>query len=1044
MDELLGTVNGSFADNTAACGGVNGDDDALITGNQVYFDDCSKFCCSDADQIVMAVLRVHDVDPGAGAVNPSRYTPPAGDLVGRFTDCWVEIEVVDKAQPIVVAPPDLVVSCMFWFDDSEDALSDPNNATFGRVVTDINTREKVKTTDIVCEEWCEDHPKYDYEPSRNTPIIWSQACDFYNAYYNDAHPDDKYELVWGFDGYVSRTCGAQPEIRVDDRRECGQGVILRDVIVSYQDPKTGGVVTFRDRQEIWVIDCDPFYATEDCFDDDDCIEWPLFCQQPDPLDGCGADLDPYTNPDLGFPVIANGCDDNCALVAVDYVDEVYTIEADACFKVIRTWIVIDWCTYDPLAPKMYDGDNPEVVTEGRYEFVQSIVVRDKIDPVITTEVGECEPAEYVDSLGTCVGHIEVCAEATDDCSPDSWIVYDYKIDAFSDGVGQFGDFDYYVGKLTRLQFDSQGVSLVQGPTDCEAYNQAGYCNPFADDPTQPFCASGTYPIGTHTIYWFAEDGCGNVKKDTTVFEVLDCKQPTPYCKTGIITVVMPVNGEICVWASDLDDGSFDNCTDQEDLKFYFNGDTSMTSYCVNCDTFAARGGGEKVLFDVEVWVEDEEGNKDFCITTIEVQDNMDVCNDTTTLTMITGQIENPLTGDRVESVDVLLNGQVEAQTASDGLYVLRTALSLSDVEVSAYDNSNPLNGVSTADIVAIQRHLLGKEMFTSGYQMIAADVNNNADVSAADLIALRQVILGMEADFMRYNGQTSWRFADQGENLADNLSPWPFTEVLAESEIVSQSGSGNFHGIKIGDVTGDAKSNGLTGNSTRGTGSVTLVSTEERLEVGEEYRMEVKSSDFTEVSGYQLTLKYDASKLSYAGVESGVLELNGGNVGTSRLNEGLLTMSWNEQSGKTLSVSAEEVLFTLTFEVTGEGQASEAVSVNSLITQAEAYDGHLNVKGLNLEFRDGGEVVEVFELYQNVPNPFESQTVIGYNLPTEMEAVLTLYDVSGKVILVREVEGKRGYNEEQIRRSELTGSGVLYYQLDAADYTATRRMVLID
>ena len=333
LDELLGTVNGSFADNTIACGGINGDDDALQPGNQVYFDDCTKFCCEDAgDSIIMVVLRVHDVDPGAGAVSPSRYTPPAGDLVNHFTDCWVEIEVVDKAQPIVVAPPDIVVSCMFWFDDSEDALSDPTNATFGRVVTDLNDRQKVKTLDIVCEQWCEDHEKYDYEPSSNSPLIWRQACDFYEGYYDPAHPDDKYELVWGFDGYAIQTCGATPEIRVDDRRECGQGVILRDVIVTYQDAKTGGVVTFRDRQEIWVIDCDPFYVnTDNCFDNEDCIEWPNFCQQPNPLDGCGADLDPYTNPQLGAPVVANGCDDNCALIAIDYVDEVYSIEDSACF-----------------------------------------------------------------------------------------------------------------------------------------------------------------------------------------------------------------------------------------------------------------------------------------------------------------------------------------------------------------------------------------------------------------------------------------------------------------------------------------------------------------------------------------------------------------------------------------------------------------------------------------------------------------------------------------------------------------------------------------
>jgi len=1041
MEELLGTVNGSFADNTVACGGVNGDDDAIIQGNQVYFDDCAKFCCEDADEIRMVVLRVHDVNPGAGPVNPLAYTPPAGALVGHFTDCWVEIDVRDKAQPIVVAPPDIVVSCMFWFDDSEDALSDIDNPTFGRVVTDLADRQKVKTIDIVCEEWCNDHPKYDYEPSRNRPAIWRQACDFYDLYYNDAHPDDKYELVWGFDGYVVRTCGATPTIRVDDRRECGQGVINRDVIVSFQDPKTGGVVTFRDRQEIWVIDCDPFYATEDCFDDDDCIDWPLFCQQPDPLDGCGADLDPYTNPQLGFPQIVNGCDDNCALVAVEYEDEVFTVEPDACFKVIRTWTVIDWCTYDPLAPEVADGDNPDIISEGRYQFIQIIKVRDQIDPVLTVDVGDCEPAVKNPIDEICYGHIEICAEATDDCSPDDWISYDYKVDINSDGVGHFGTFDYYVGKLTRRQFDN-GTVLDKDSLRCVNYIQDSYCNPYADDPTQPFCASGTYPVGTHTFYFFAEDGCGNVIKETVVVEILDCKEPTPYCKTGIISVVMPVNGEICIWAIDLNDGSFDNCTNQEDLKFYFNGDPNWVEYCINCDTFEARGADDKVLIDVEVWVEDEEGNTDFCITTIEIQDNQDVCDDSGSLT---GQVQNAMMKDMVEHVEMTLNGGMRTDiTSADGFYSFKDLQFTNDFSVKAYRNDEPLNGVSTKDLVAIQRHLLGLTAFTSGYQMIAADVNNNDAVTAADISALRKVILGSEADFSRWNGQTSWRFSDGTVDLSNNLSPWGFTEELSYKDVTSSMRGVDFDATKIGDVTGDAHSNGLIDNSTRSNDKLIFTVADADIVAGDVYEMAVTAENFDAISGYQFTMKYDVNALSFTGIESGSLTVSEGNLGVNGISEGVITMSWNNASGQATTVADGEVLFTVTFDAGTNTKASNAIRVNSEITRAEAYGADLEDKGLTIEFRNGADAVEVFELYQNTPNPFNATTVVSYTLPRAMKAVISVYDVAGKVVLVKEVSGNKGYNEIELSKAQLNGAGVLYYQLDAADFTATKRMVLID
>lgn len=51
------------------------------------------------------------------------------------------------------------------------------------------------------------------------------------------------------------------------------------------------------------------------------------------------------------------------------------------------------------------------------------------------------------------------------------------------------------------------------------------------------------------------------------FEVKDCKAPTPYCLTGIITVPMPTSGCVDIWAKDLDLNSSDNCTPRNRLKF---------------------------------------------------------------------------------------------------------------------------------------------------------------------------------------------------------------------------------------------------------------------------------------------------------------------------------------------------------------------------------------------------------------------------------------------------------------------------------------------
>ena len=48
-----------------------------------------------------------------------------------------------------------------------------------------------------------------------------------------------------------------------------------------------------------------------------------------------------------------------------------------------------------------------------------------------------------------------------------------------------------------------------------------------------------------------------------------------------------------------------------------------------------------------------------------------------------------------------------------------------DYKISASKNDDPLNGLSTLDLVLIQRHILGANKFTTAENIIAADVNGD-------------------------------------------------------------------------------------------------------------------------------------------------------------------------------------------------------------------------------------------------------------------------------------------------------------------------------
>ena len=79
-------------------------------------------------------------------------------------------------------------------------------------------------------------------------------------------------------------------------------------------------------------------------------------------------------------------------------------------------------------------------------------------------------------------------------------------------------------------------------------------------------------------------------------------------------------------------------------------------------------------------------------------------------------------------------------------------------EVSAYNNEGTKEGVTTLDLVLIQRHILGITPLESTFKIIAADINGNESVSALDLLQLRKLILGLYPND-ELPGNTSWKIS---------------------------------------------------------------------------------------------------------------------------------------------------------------------------------------------------------------------------------------------------------------------------------------------
>lgn len=93
--------------------------------------------------------------------------------------------------------------------------------------------------------------------------------------------------------------------------------------------------------------------------------------------------------------------------------------------------------------------------------------------------------------------------------------------------------------------------------------------------------------------------------------------------------------------------------------------------------------------------------------------------------------------------------------------------------VVLHKDNDPLNGVSTFDLVLINRHILGIEPL-DGFKMLAGDVNMSGSITTFDIVELRKLILGIDTDLPNSN---SWRFIDKDTKTAILANSNPFLEI---------------------------------------------------------------------------------------------------------------------------------------------------------------------------------------------------------------------------------------------------------------------------
>jgi hypothetical protein len=736
----------------------------------------------------------------------------------------------------------------------------------------------------------------------------------------------------------------------------------------------------------------------------------------------------------------------CNVVTSEIIHEdTFKFVDGACYKILREWAVIDWCVYEPNTGA---EDNLDQVTsarkfncnalvqDGYYRYTQILMVYDLIPPKIAVE-DQCVATTDCNAY-----NVTMTATASDTCNTNEEFWWKYIV----------VNMDTWETVQYSYNYVPKPLGGVAGKRSLDKLDKV------VEGKLQLIDAA---PIGNYRVTWTVGDGCGNATSKDQYFTIADKKAPTPLM-VDIATAVME-NGMVELKARWFDKGgcgdgcisSFDNCTPQAGLYFTFtpmipnlwNNPTAWANqYAQYGRNFfdpatgaisteakyftgaahawypASRSSQRVFLCDyveeanysttiqIYVWdqfaldAECDDGNYDFANVIV----NFNHC-------------EGPVTP--LVSGTVAIENMTMKATYNEGDFTTLTNNSSYTVgveanqsyKVSGTKDTDFLNGVTTLDLVIIQKYLLGLKSITDPKLILAADINNNGEVTAADLLEARKVILGTKERFTN----NSWVAVD------------PITSARERDVNVGTSNvSGiDFDVVKIGDMNKTA--NAL---ESRSSNSVRLMLDDASVEVGQVVEIPFYAEDFTSVYGAQFTM--NLSGMTLEEVVSGGLNIEASNYNVVN---GNLIVSFNDANG--IEMSDGTVLFTLKVRSNVEGNISNVLDINDSVLRSEIYTGKdLEINRVEIGYRN----IDVsYALYQNEPNPFVTNTVIGFELPTATDYTMTVYDVTGKELMVKRGSGVAGYNAVTVTNKEVNVNGVLYYRLESNDFTATKKMIMI-
>ncbi|MBC8526496.1 MAG: choice-of-anchor D domain-containing protein [Candidatus Cloacimonetes bacterium] len=366
---------------------------------------------------------------------------------------------------------------------------------------------------------------------------------------------------------------------------------------------------------------------------------------------------------------------------------------------------------------------------------------------------------------------------------------------------------------------------------------------------------------------------------------------------------------------------------------------------------------------------------------------------------------------------------------------------------SKTDDLGGLGGTDASRVARYSALLYGFDCL----EMIAADVSMNGFISGTDASRVARYVALLITE-LNPEG-IDWVFTPEPIPECNDWPPIVYENTREYSPLDSDLTDEDFIGIRLGDVSGNWSPDvrmPLTQQSSPPGADPSEEVTEIEASINSTLKIPVVIDELTAIEGIDIAIIFDPEVLQLTGlsINEGILDKKDYVIETNLEEAGKGRMVIYAQKDL---VSESGVVAFIDFDVIGvEGSKTEVYFIKFDLNETEASGG------LQVIDSEGNEVItrrlevnviqplpEKFALYSNYPNPFNSKTVIRYDLPKDTYVSIQIYNVRGQ--LVKElVNGVEEAGRKQIEWDvKDMSSGIYFYKLLTKDKIFIKKMLLL-